>query len=301
MKSLQLADYTLKRHDPALLGQPQPYLALLQAVAQRQASLVAQWMNLGFIHGVMNTDNMALSGQTIDYGPCAFMEAYDPQAVFSSIDHGGRYAYGQQPPIARWNLARLAQALLPLLDDDGDSAVAQATAVIDNFPDWYQAHWQEGQSAKLGLLSSSNDEGLDRALASDWLQLLHAEKVDFTRAWRFLGHAAAGDEAPLRALFLDREAPSAWLQRWHERCLQDGAGRGAERALHMHAVNPWVIPRNHRVEEALNAASDDDDWDPFQRLLAALQRPYDDIAEQAFFAEPAPPAVTAAYQTFCGT
>ncbi len=305
----RLADYTLKRHDPALIGQPQPYLKLLQAVAQRQAKLIAQWMNVGFIHGVMNTDNMTLSGQTIDYGPCAFMEAYDPKAVFSSIDHGGRYAYDQQPLIAPWNLSRLAQSLLPLLDDDGDAAVAQATTVIEDFPGWYQAHWLHGQRAKLGLMGLAA-EGIgdgDQALAANWLQLLHTERVDFTLAWRHLGTAAAGDEAPLRALFLDPQAPSAWLTRWQERCRQDDVhvdppgAASTERARRMHAVNPMVIPRPHLVEEALNAASNEGDFGPFQRLLAAVQRPFDSDAEQARYAQPAPAAVTAVYQTFCGT
>jgi len=182
----QLADYTIARHDSALAGTPDRYLALLQAVAQRQAALIAQWMNVGFIHGVMNTDNMTISGETIDYGPCAFMEAYDPQTVFSSIDHGGRYAYGNQPNIARWNLARLAETLLPLMAESDDEAViqravAQATAVIDAFPGLFAAALLRGQRDKLGLFAATaSDDAPDTALVDDWLALLLAQSVDFT-------------------------------------------------------------------------------------------------------------------------
>ena len=305
----KLAEYTIARHDPALATAPQPFLALLQAVAERQAALVAQWMNVGFIHGVMNTDNMAISGETIDYGPCAFMEAYDPAAVFSSIDHQGRYAFGNQPDIARWNLARLAETLLPLLSDDPEQAVAMATEVIAAFPAQYRGHLLRGQRAKLGLRRGEpDDDGADAALAEDWLTLLHAERVDFTLGWRRLADAAAGDEAPLRALFADARAPDAWLARWRARCASedDGAGHGStmagiERAGAMRSVNPGVIPRNHRVEEALAAASDEGDLAPFERLLDALRQPYDEAGELAPYAEPAPAAVTACYRTFCGT
>jgi uncharacterized protein YdiU (UPF0061 family) len=301
----QLADYTLARHDPALAGAPQPCLALLRAVAARQAALIAQWMNIGFIHGVMNTDNMTISGETIDYGPCAFMEAFDPQAVFSSIDHRGRYAYGNQPAIARWNLARLAEALLPLIAEGDDEAaiaraVGQVTEVIDDFPAQYDAALRQGQRAKLGL--QRDDDG-DAALADDWLALLHAQRVDFTLAWRRLADAAAGDDAPLRALFAEARAADGWLVRWRERCATEGThhGAGAGRAQRMRAVNPLVIPRNHRVEQALAAASDEGDLAPFERLLAALRRPFDDGPQQAPYAEPAPAALTAGYKTFCGT
>ncbi len=309
-KLRRLADYTIARHDPALAGTPGRYLALLRAVAQRQAALIAQWMNVGFIHGVMNTDNMALSGETIDYGPCAFIEAYDPAAVFSSIDQGGRYAYGNQPHIARWNLARFAETLLPLMADAEDEsaiqrAVGQVTAVIDAFPGLFGAALLRGQRAKLGFFTTTagDDEG-DAALAADWLALLHAQAVDFTLAWRRLADAAEDQEAPLRALFADPAAPGTWLTRWRERCARDDAagGPGArERAARMRAASPWLIPRNHRVEEALAAATNDADLAPFERLLAALRRPFDEVPELAPYAEPAPAAVTAGYQTFCGT
>ena len=309
----KLAEYTIARHDPALASSPQPFLALLQAVAERQATLIAQWMNVGFIHGVMNTDNMAISGETIDYGPCAFMEAYEPATVFSSIDGHGRYAYGNQPDIAAWNLARLAETLLPLLSDDDEKAVTMATEVLVAFPAQYRRHLLRGQRAKLGLRRDNpDDDGADSALADDWLSLLNAGGVDFTLGWRRLAEAAGGDEAPLRALFADAhrlgtEAPDAWLSRWRARCAsEDGAKdasavAGIERAEAMRHVNPIVIARNHRVEEALSAASDQGDLGPFERLLAALGRPYDEAPELAAYAEPAPAAVTAGYRTFCGT
>ncbi len=304
-----LAEYTIARHDPALAGAPARQLALLRAVAERQAGLIAQWMNVGFIHGVMNTDNMTISSETIDYGPCAFMEAYDPAAVFSSIDHGGRYAYGNQPHIARWNLARLAETLLPLMVDSEDeaavkAAVAQVTEVIDAFPGLYAAALLRGQRAKLGLFAATADDDTeDTALATDWLALLHAQAVDFTLAWRRLADAAEGRDAPLRALFAEPAALDSWLARWHARCARDAAAGGPtapQRAARMRRVNPWTIPRNHRVEEALAAATEGD-LAPFHRLLAALRRPWDEAPELAPYAEPAPAAVTAGYRTFCGT
>ncbi|MCW5636477.1 MAG: YdiU family protein [Rubrivivax sp.] len=353
----QLAGYTIARHDPALAGAPQPWLALLRVVAARQAELVAQWMNVGFIHGVMNTDNMTISGETIDYGPCAFMEAFDPATVFSSIDHGGRYAFGNQPLVARWNLAKLAEALLPLAPGvapadgrpgeggarspgeegrdggRGDDAarrgahenqaairraVAEATEVIDAFPALYERALREGQRRKLGLAASNARDdataAADAAMADDWLSLLQRERIDFTLAWRRLADAAAGDEAPLRALFVDdARSPDAWLDRWHTRCAVDDAAAGVEagsgaapearraRAARMRRVNPFSIPRNHRVEEALAAASNDGDLVPFERLLAAVRRPFDETPELAPYGEPAPAALTAGYRTFCGT
>ena len=306
----QLAEYTIARHDPDLVGTPRRFIGLLERVAERQAKLIAQWMNVGFIHGVMNTDNMTISGETIDYGPCAFVEAYDPAAVFSSIDTQGRYAFGNQPSIARWNLARLAESLLPLLADDEEQATAAALRVIDAFPVLYRRHLLSGQRAKLGLqLVDAADDDADAALADDWLALLQAGQADFTLAWRRLADAAAGDDAPLRALFTDDGVPEAWLARWRERCAREDEGAApngdvtaaAARAARVRRVNPWLIPRNHRVEEALAAASDDDDLGPFDRLLEALRHPYDETADNARYAEPAPADVTACYRTFCGT
>ncbi len=314
----QLAEYTIARHDPDLVGTPGRFLGLLERVAERQAALIAQWMNVGFIHGVMNTDNMTISGETIDYGPCAFVEAYDPKAVFSSIDSQGRYAFGNQPAIARWNLARLAETLLPLIDDDVDEATAQAVRVIDAFPASYMRHLLRGQRLKLGLQRHDvADDGDDARLADDWLALLHAGHVDFTLGWRRLADAAAGDEAPVRALFADPGAPDAWLERWQSRCASEddaeqlpagdavnaaaGSAERADRATRMRSANPWVIARNHRVEEALAAASDDGDLGPFDRLLDALRDPYHETAANTRYAEPAAAAVTACYRTYCGT
>ena len=304
----KLAEYTIARHDPEFVRSPQRFLALLQNVAARQAALIAQWMNVGFIHGVMNTDNMTMSGETIDYGPCAFMEACDPATVFSSIDLRGRYAFGNQPGIACWNLARLAETLLPLLSDDPEQALAMAGEVIIGFPAQYRRHLLRGQRAKLGLRRAEpGDDAADKALAEDWLSLLHAERVDFTLAWRRLADAAAGDEAPLRALFADARAADAWLARWRARCASESDGAhgssmsSVERVQAMRSVDPYVIARNHRVEEALAAASDQGDLAPFQQLLDALRRPYDETHELMRYAEPAPAAVTACYRTFCGT
>ena len=302
-----LADYTLARHDPDLSNTADRYLALLRRVAQRQAALVAQWMNVGFIHGVMNTDNMTLSGETIDYGPCAFIEAYDPEAVFSSIDHGGRYAYGNQPLIARWNLARLAETLLPLMaGDESEAAIAnaveQATAVIDEFPQLYRAEWLKGQRAKLGLEALADDEAVE-TLAQEWLELLHRHGVDFTLAWRYLADAAEGQDDRLRGLFSEHAELDAWLSAWRARTEAQGGGDAdaAARAQRMRRVNPWIIPRNHLVEEALTAASEHGDLAPLERMLAALRQPYDEAPQHARYAEPAATEITACYQTFCGT
>jgi len=306
-KLRQLADYSIARHDSSLVGTPGRHLALLRGVAGRQARLIAQWMNVGFIHGVMNTDNMTISGETIDYGPCAFMEAYDPATVFSSIDHGGRYAYANQPLIARWNLARLAEALLPLLADGDDEAavkqaVADVSAVIDEFPALYAQALLQGQRAKLGLQQTDDNSG-DSALAEDWLALLQQHGVDFTLGWRRLADAAAGDANPLRALFAQGSAVNPWLERWRARCAQEDigdGGAGLARAARLRQVNPWIIPRNHRVEEALIAATAND-LGPFDSLLAALRRPYGEDAALAGYAQAAPAQVTAGYRTFCGT
>ncbi len=315
-----LADYTINRHYPELLtlhpaGEPARYLALLQAVVQAQADLVAQWMTVGFIHGVMNTDNMTLSGETIDYGPCAFLEAYEPQTVFSSIDTQGRYAFGNQPRMAQWNLARLAETLIPLLGEDPEAAVALLSPVIDGFADRFHRALLRGQRAKLGLtLSLGGPDAMgaldeaDTALANDWLALLHTQKADFTLAHRHLADAAEGHEAPLRAALPDAGALDPWLARWRARCANGDASSGLSeadaarrRALALRAVNPVIIARNHRVEEALQAASADDDLQPFEHLLQALIKPFDESQQNSRYAEPAPAAVTACYRTFCGT
>ncbi|MFY7857243.1 MAG: protein adenylyltransferase SelO [Rubrivivax sp.] len=305
----QLAEYTLARHDPELAALDDPearWMGLLRAVATRQARLLAQWMNLGFIHGVMNTDNMALSGESIDFGPCAFMEAYDPAAVFSSIDHGGRYAFGNQPGIARWNLARLAETLLPLVADPDDEAaiaraVAGAHAALDVFDAEHERARREGQRQRLGLPPprDETEAQTDAALADSFLALLQTHAVDHTLAWRHLADAAEGRPEPLQALFGEPQTLAPWMERWKARWTDGGVP--ADRAAAMRRVSPRVIPRNHRVEEALATASEHGDLVPFEQLLAALRRPFDDDPALAPYAEPAPPAVTACYQTFCGT
>ena len=300
----QLADYAIARHFPELAGAEERYLGFLRAVAERQAALIAQWMHAGFIHGVMNTDNMGIPGESIDFGPCAFMEAFDPRAVFSSIDEMGRYAYEAQPRIARWNLARLAETLLPLIADNEGRAIELATEVIDSFMARYQHYWLAGLRAKLGLRGSvEHGDHVDTALGESWLDLLHAQQVDYTLAWRRLADAAEGNEAPLQALFSGQPGLDRWLQRWRERCAAEDVEPGAAnaRAESMRRVNPWLIARNHRVEEALAAASDEGDLAPFEQLLLALRRPFDEDPALARFAEPAPGAFMAEFRTFCGT
>ncbi len=304
----QLADYAITRHDPALMGVEDRYLAFLKAVVERQARLLARWMGVGFIHGVMNTDNMTISGETIDYGPCAFMEQFDPATVFSSIDTSGRYAYGNQPAIAQWNLARLAETLLPLIDTNAESAVPRALAVVQGFAERFDVHWRGVLRAKLGL---DHEAPQDRELANDFLALLHQHRVDFTLAFAHLSDAAAGQDAGLNALLgvaggsgSAGDTPAAfapWLRRWHE-CTQARAKKSpAERAASMRLANPVYIPRNHQVEAALAAAVDHDDLAPFERLLQVLSHPFEARAEDAGFAQPAPPAQTACYRTYCGT
>ncbi len=292
----RLADYAIARHDPALADEPDKYLGFLQNVVERQASLVARWMGVGFIHGVMNTDNMTVSGETIDYGPCAFVEHFDPQAVFSSIDTEGRYAYGNQPAMAQWNLARFAEALLPLIDTDSKRAAERASAAVQDFAQRFDAHWTAVLRAKLGL---SDSHASDRTLSDEYLQLLQAHRIDFTLGFRRLSDAAAEGDAPLLALF-GAAAPALqpWLQGWRLRAPAVG---GPERAAAMRQVNPIYIPRNHQVEAALTAAVDRDDMAPFERLLAVLEHPFEERAPDAAFAQPASAEATACHRTFCGT
>jgi len=293
----KLADYAIARHDPDLSGTPQPYLAFFERVVNRQAALIAKWLNIGFIHGVMNTDNMTISGETIDYGPCAFMDTYDPDTVFSSIDRNGRYAFGNQPAIARWNLARLAETLLQLIDpDDNDNAVRLATHQINRFVGEYTRLWQAGMRAKLGLTS---EEDSDADLINDLFTTMEGQDVDFTLLFRSLARAAAGDHAPVRSLFNDPEAPVTWLARWTDRLSRDPQD-AATRAEGMNRVNPIYIPRNHLVEAALNAAEQDDNLGPFERLLEVLSNPFEERAGLGAYAEPAPKDF-GPYQTFCGT
>ncbi|MFN2523062.1 MAG: YdiU family protein [Mycobacteriales bacterium] len=279
----RLADHAITRHHPAAAAADSPYLALFEAVVAAQASLLAQWMLVGFVHGVMNTDNTTISGETIDYGPCAFLDAYDPGTVFSSIDERGRYAYGNQPAVAQWNLARLAEALLPLLADDEEQAVALAVQALEEFGPRYTAAWTAGMQAKLGLTAPAD------GLAEELLELLRADRVDHTSFFRSLSGAARGDLGPVRGQFLDLASIDRWLERWRSLGPDPDA---------MDLVNPVYIPRNHLVEEAL-AAGTVGDLAPLGRLLEALTRPYDERPGLDRYAEPDPDARS--YVTFCGT
>jgi uncharacterized protein YdiU (UPF0061 family) len=293
-----LADYVVDRHYPAAKDSMRPYLALFEMVAERQASLIARWLHVGFIHGVMNTDNMTISGETIDFGPCAFMDGYDPATVFSSIDRQGRYAYANQPAIGQWNLARLGETLLPLFDDDQDKAVDLANAVIKGYGEHFQAHWLAGMRRKIGL---STDEDGDLDLVQALLALMQAQEADFTLTFRRLS-SLAGDEAHEAAFTASFGAPEAaqpWLARWRERLARDPQSAG-ERASAMRRVNPAFVPRNHRIEQAIEAAVEDDDFSLFEALVEVLAKPYDDQPGFAPYAEPPQPAERV-MQTFCGT
>ncbi len=285
----RLADHAIARHYPAVAAADRPYLALFEAVVAGQASLVARWMLVGFVHGVMNTDNTTISGETIDYGPCAFLDAFDPATVFSSIDQGGRYAYANQPAAAKWNLARLAEALLPLLHHDQEQAIGLAVDSLGGFGREYQAVWSTGMRDKLGL-SNILDAAVVSPLAEELLSLLQRNRVDLTSFFRGLGGAARGDIEPVRSLFLDLAAIDAWVERW--RAL-DPAAEAMDR------VNPAYIPRNHLVEEAL-AAGTEGDLDPLGQLLAAVTAPFHDRPGLERYAAPAPQHL-GAYRTFCGT
>lgn len=285
----RLVDHAIRRHHPELPGADNPALALFEAVVAAQASLIARWMLVGFVHGVMNTDNMTISGETIDYGPCAFIDAFDPGAVYSSIDVNGRYAYGNQPLIAEWNLARFAEALLPLFDDDPERAVEMAQDALGAFREQYGAALAAGFRAKLGL-----PEAVDGAVAAEVINdlsaLMQQSRVDCTSFFRRLSDAARGRPEQARGVVLDLAAFDAWLARWT--ALQPDADA-------MDAVNPVYIPRNHLVEEALAAATADD-LGPLERLMSALARPFEERVGLERFGEPAPDSF-GPYRTFCGT
>ena len=284
-----LADYTIARHYPALAEAAEPYLALFDAIAARQASLIARWQLVGFVHGVMNTDNMALSGETIDYGPCAFMDAYHLGTVFSSIDEGGRYAYGNQPAIAQWNLARLAEAMLPLFDPDVDRAVERATEVLARFPEQFAQHRLDGLRAKLGLFAPEAD---DDALVDDLLGWMQGRAADFTNTFRSLTRGQLNRDSPDADAELD-----AWVRRWEARRNRQPQSAAEADAL-MRQHNPAIIPRNHQVETALAAAADGE-LSVMNRLLDVLATPYDHDRDLGSFTEPG--ADKRPYRTFCGT
>ena len=295
-KVRQLADYAIARHYPELKERDQPYLAFFEAVLQAQAKLVAQWMQIGFIHGVMNTDNTTISGETIDYGPCAFMNIYVPDTVFSSIDTQGRYAYKNQPLIAQWNLARLAEALIGLVDPEPEKAVQLLTNLIEGFPEVYTEHWLSGMRKKIGLIK---DDVGDLELVNDLLSAMEGQNVDYTLAMRRLSSAVRGDDQPLCALFSDRSDIESWLKRWRERLAQEEV-TDEERGMAMDAVNPIYIPRNHMVEAALSSAVASEDFAPFKKLLDVLRHPYRERDGLEHYAQ-ADPSDGAHYQTFCGT
>lgn len=295
-KVRQLADYAIARHDQDLAGLDDRHLRFFRRVIERQAQLVSKWMLTGFVHGVMNTDNTTISGETIDYGPCAFLDAYDPSAVFSSIDHGGRYAFGRQPVILQWNLARLAEALLALFDaDDLDRAVELAGVELNRFPDLYRQAWLDGMAAKLGLETVQEN---DVALFEDLLTLMAEQQVDYTLLFRRLSQAAKGDPGPARDLFKDPAKLGPWLDKWHARLGQHNR-TGDEVARFMDQLNPIYIPRNHKIEEALSAA-EDGDYAPVKDLVSVLKRPFEERSGLEDFAAPAPESF-GPYQTFCGT
>ena len=286
----------IARHYPRAAEAANPAVALLEAVIAAQAALVARWLLVGFVHGVMNTDNMSVAGETIDYGPCAFLDAYDPAAVFSSIDANGRYAYRNQPGIAHWNLTRLAEAMLPLLADDEDVGVSHANAALDTFAGHFEAAYHGGLGRKIGL--GGEREG-DAALAGELLAIMAANRADFTLTFRRLGDAAAdaGADEGVRELFIDPTAYDGWAARWRQR---SGEGDGAARRAAMHAVNPAYIPRNHHVEAALEAAMQRADFAPFAALGDALARPYEERPGlERYASSPVPDGRV--YRTFCGT
>lgn len=293
-----LADYAIDRHDPEAKNAANPYRAFLDAVVSRQASLIAQWLNVGFIHGVMNTDNTSIAGETIDYGPCAFLDEYDPMKVFSSIDLGGRYAYANQPQIAHWNLACLAQALLPLLADDEASAVEEAKEAIGTFPAQFQEAWLAGLRAKIGLRTCQDG---DQELTDELLHLMAELRADFTLTFRRLADALTPGEAstsPLLQLSGNDRGRDQWLERWRKRLEQEG-DEPLVVQRRMNATNPLYIPRNHRVEAALSAALSGD-YRPFEEILTVVQNPFDEQQGKQMYAElPKPHEVV--QQTFCGT
>ncbi|HEY4446923.1 MAG TPA: YdiU family protein [Steroidobacteraceae bacterium] len=294
----QLADYVIDRHYPQAKSEQQPYLALLRAVSDGQAALIARWMHVGFIHGVMNTDNMAVSGETIDFGPCAFMDSYDPAAVFSSIDQQGRYAYGNQPHAAVWNLARFAETLLPIIDASAERAVELASGVLATFAARFSELSLAGVRRKLGL--SAREDG-DAALAEDLLDAMHRNQADFTLTFRRLCDAAEGEagDAGLRALFANPPEYDEWASRWRARLARDPLEPRA-RAEAMRQINPAFIPRNHRIEQVINAAVEEQNFEPFAKLSAVLSQPYLSREGLESYADPPQPGERV-LQTFCGT
>jgi uncharacterized protein YdiU (UPF0061 family) len=295
-KVKQLADYAIARHFPELVGTEDRYLGLLKAVRDRQAVTVSKWMLVGFVHGVMNTDNCTISGETIDFGPCAFIDDYEPGAVFSSIDVQGRYGYGNQPIAARWNLARFAETLLPLLHSDHDRATEIATKEVNIFGDHYLTAWLAGMREKLGLFSDEED---DIDLINGLYSAMDGQSVDFTQFFRGLSQAALGAAEPCRALFKDTDAFDEWHTSWRARIDREAIPSDV-RATTMNRVNPIYIPRNHKVEEALQAATLAADYSKFEELIAVVAHPFDERDGLEDYAKPAPEDF-GPYTTYCGT
>ena len=293
-----LADYVIERHYPHAADAANPYHALLEDVAARTADLIARWQLVGFIHGVMNTDNVSIAGETIDYGPCAFMDTYDPATVYSSIDHGGRYAFNQQPPIGQWNLARFAECLLPLLADDETEAISQAKTVLERYIERFEATYTDGLGAKIGL--EQRQEG-DANLAEDLLRCMAQQEADFTLVFRGLadlGDAPDERDDAVRTLFNDPAVFDSWAVRWRQRLAAENRDQAARRAA-MRATNPAYIPRNHRIQQAIDAAEAGNEQ-PLEDLLTVVARPFEDHPELADYARPPKPAEVVA-RTFCGT
>ena len=291
-----LADYSISRHYPDTASLDNPYLAFFAAVCNEQASLVANWMTVGFIHGVMNTDNIAISGETIDYGPCAFMDAYNPATVFSSIDVNSRYAYGNQPAILTWNLTRLAETLIPLVNKDKDESIKLLTEVLQLIKPVYTNYWLSLMRSKIGL---SKEEQNDIELITNLLEIMEEEKADFTNSFRLLSKALIGDTQSIRKLFNNSRRFDGWMMIWQERISQEGVAE-EKIATSMNKINPIYIPRNHKVEEVLKAAVNENDMKPFSSLYSILQNPYKEIIGLESFSEPAPES-NIPYKTFCGT
>src|SRR4051794_6240230 len=285
----RLTDYAIARHHPAAADAERPALALLDAVIGAQVRTVAQWMLVGFIHGVMNTDNVTISGETIDYGPCAFMDAHDPATVFSSIDHAGRYAYGNQPAITQWNLARLAETLLPLIDADADIAVGLATDVLHTFPDRFTRAWMNGQLAKIGLVADRSETA--GQVAADLTDTMREHKLDHTGTYRSLSALLRGASLPAEL--------GAWVDRWLA-LMPCAAADREQLASQLDAINPLYIPRNHLVDEALEQATSGD-LKPFERLLDVVSNPFVERPECERYAEPASERFAATFRTYCGT
>lgn len=299
----KLADYVIERNYPEVASAENPYVALLEAIVKRQAKLIARWMQLGFIHGVMNTDNMSIAGETIDYGPCAFMDFYNHTQVYSSIDRDGRYAYSNQPSIGLWNLSRLAETLLPLFDEDTETAVGMAKNILKKYISYYDAEWLAGMRAKCGLNTSSGiNADDDKALLESLLDIMAEFQADFTLTFYQLSRLGVEDrckDGDIRALFTKPEAIDEWLVRWRQRLQKEGAS-DSQRQKNMQGVNPVYIPRNHQVEAVIRAAEDCNDFAPFYALLEVLNNPFEyQSGKDSYMLPPVPEEVV--HKTFCGT